>query len=321
MTPYTCPRCDYKTLRKADIIRHFKRILICPCLNETQLQLTDEIKYIVIRDRMYHTPKETTYMVNNIMNNNIMNCYFHSPFEKIRAYTEYKNIKMISLDETINDICSEKKQNFDRNESICYNKLNIDDLLQILDDISSSSDPEYNDFNVLVDTKQNKLSFVENDGKWKVSIVDKGLSILIAKIKESLLDYYECYLIRQLRQMIITDDLLREYYKFIAVFNLDPLVNSCDDSVILENDDIRLFTCQKEYAPMYKEIKADLNIEERTMIRQQTIDIIKRNSCYNEDRLSMELHNIFAEEEDFKKFLSTRREPRFPLKPSYSNRG
>lgn len=300
---YICPRC-FITMKKSNIIRHFARKNPCVCKNETQLVLTDQIKSIVLQDRIYHIPKETKgpKNVNNTVNN-FMNNYFSGPLDKIRALTEYRNTKMLTVDQTIDEKCFEKKQKYERNQNIYYNKLTIDDLLQILDDISNSSDPDYKDFNVLYDKKQNKMSYMEDDGRWKVSLVDKGLSMLLGKIKDNFLDYYECYLIRQIRLDNATDDLLKEYYKFLVVFHIEPITYSSDDSVILENDDYEVYTCKDEFYSLYTEIRLDIKISERMRIRRQMIDIIKRNSYTNEDRLSSDIHNIFAEEEDFKKFL------------------
>jgi hypothetical protein len=118
------------------------------------------------------------------------------------------------------------------------------------------------------------------------------------------LDYYECYLIRQIRLDRASNVLLKEYYKFLVVFHIEPITYySTDDSVILENDDLEVYTCRDEFYPLYKEIRTDLKPIERERIRRQMIDIIKRNSYTNEDRLSNDIHNIFAEEEEFKKFL------------------
>jgi hypothetical protein len=55
-TLFTCPRCDYETNKKTNIETHFKRKTICP--NVKDIEITNEIKDTVIRDRVYHKPKE-----------------------------------------------------------------------------------------------------------------------------------------------------------------------------------------------------------------------------------------------------------------------
>lgn len=300
--PYTCPRCEYKSLRRADILRHFNRVKPCPCANDHQLQLTNEIKEIVVRDRIYYIKKERAPVVHNI--NNIMSNYFNGPLDKIQALAEYRNTKMIPLDRAIEEKYFETKQKYDKNSNIYYNKLTIDGLLQILDELSLSSDPEYRDLNILYDRKQNKLSYIEDDGKWKVSLVDKGLGLLVEKIKDNFLNYYECYLIRQIIKDNAQIDLLKEYYKFLSVFHIEPITFTSDDSVILENDDYDKYTCKAKFYAVYCETKGNITNTERNRIRRQMIDVIKRNSVSNEDRLSMDIHNIFVQEEEFKKFLN-----------------
>jgi hypothetical protein len=67
---------------------------------------------------------------------NIMNNYFNSPVEKIEAITEFKNQQMLTLSQSID----EKKRSFELNPNIYNNKLDMNDLIEIIDDISSSSD-------------------------------------------------------------------------------------------------------------------------------------------------------------------------------------
>lgn len=52
--PFTCPRCDYKTKIGRDIKLHFNRKLQCPKIQD--INLTPEIKNMVIQDRVYHIP-------------------------------------------------------------------------------------------------------------------------------------------------------------------------------------------------------------------------------------------------------------------------
>lgn len=53
--PYTCPRCNYNCPRRDTMRTHFKRNRGCPNINN--VELTDEIKNIVLNDRVYHPPK------------------------------------------------------------------------------------------------------------------------------------------------------------------------------------------------------------------------------------------------------------------------
>lgn len=306
--PYTCPRCEYKSLKKVDILRHFNRVRPCACTNDQQLQLSQHIINIVLTDRIYHSPKASIKPNVTITQHNVNN-YFTGPLDKLQALTEYKNIKMLTVDANINDKYMQKRVRYEKNPNVFYNKLTIIDLLQVLDELSMSTDPDHSDFNILYDKKRNKISYVEDDGEWKVSLVDKGLSLLLEKVKESFLDYYESYLIRKIRKKAeaeLSTDLLHEYYKFIAAFHIQPITYAAQDSTILENDDDNLFSCVDEFYPIYRKIKQGLKDSERARIRKMTLDVITRNSCLNEDRLSTDLHNIFVKEDEFLKFLDSR---------------
>lgn len=56
--PYQCPRCGYKSAKKWDMQRHlYGRDKECQGEVE-DIELTDEIKESIIKNRIYHRPKE-----------------------------------------------------------------------------------------------------------------------------------------------------------------------------------------------------------------------------------------------------------------------
>jgi hypothetical protein len=52
--PFCCPRCNYETKIGRDMNLHFQRKTGCTNINN--IELTDEIKEIVLKDRIYHKP-------------------------------------------------------------------------------------------------------------------------------------------------------------------------------------------------------------------------------------------------------------------------
>jgi hypothetical protein len=55
--PYTCPRCDYKNKDKYSIRRHlYDRTQECPAY-KNDIELTDEIKEYILKNRVYQIPK------------------------------------------------------------------------------------------------------------------------------------------------------------------------------------------------------------------------------------------------------------------------
>jgi hypothetical protein len=55
---YTCIRCDYKTRKKNDMRKHLYNLKIeCPAINNN-IELTNEIKECILKNRIYKIPKE-----------------------------------------------------------------------------------------------------------------------------------------------------------------------------------------------------------------------------------------------------------------------
>jgi hypothetical protein len=218
---------------------------------------------------------------------------------------------MLSLSESIEEKYYDKKRSFELNPNMYDNKLNMNDLIEIIDDVCSSNDSNHTDFNMMFDKKLNKLMYLEDNGTWKTCLVDKGLNLIVAKIKDNFLDYYECYVIRKIRDEVDNAELrntLKEYYKFLSVFETEPIVKDTDDSVILENNDMNIYSCMDEFYPYYNEMKNELKVSERTRIRNVTINVIKTNTNTNEERLSLDICNIFSNEaEEFQQFLHSKR--------------
>ena len=100
---YMCPRCNYISRVKKDINQHlYNRKTACPDING--LELTDEIKQIVIQKRRYHPPKKET-IVNNINNFNMMiNLVNGLSFEekiiqKPGYVLEYTKLKILDIED------------------------------------------------------------------------------------------------------------------------------------------------------------------------------------------------------------------------------
>jgi hypothetical protein len=63
-----------------------------------------------------------------------------------------------------------------------------------------------------------------------------------------------------------------------------------------------------EFSPIYHDIKENLKGSERARVRNVTVDVIRRNSNTNEERLSMDIVNIFGKDQgEFRKFLDCKR--------------
>ena len=55
--PFKCPRCEYDTNVKQNMVKHLHRTRLCP--NKHNVELTEEVKECVLKDRVYHISKST----------------------------------------------------------------------------------------------------------------------------------------------------------------------------------------------------------------------------------------------------------------------
>jgi hypothetical protein len=72
--PFKCPRCEYDTNVKQNMVKHLHRTRLCP--NKHNVELTEDVKECVLKDRIYHisksTPKPKPSPMINCENTNII---------------------------------------------------------------------------------------------------------------------------------------------------------------------------------------------------------------------------------------------------------
>lgn len=310
---YICPRCFYRTNKWSNINNHFQRKR--PCSNIGNLELTDEIKSIVKRDKIYHVPRQevkpTTTITNNVTNiQNIINQQM-TPVKKLMKYAEYKEIDLLSLDEDVNDKYSNLKYRLKKaseHTSRSYNhELRSKDFHKVIDEISQSKKHDFHDFNIIYDTEMNKISILDDDGEWKETLVQEALYDIIYTVQDNYLDEYEIYLIKRIKNGNTFDaqcakELLREYYRFIGVFELPPFCIK-DDTNFLTDVEYGSTTIKDEFYPMYASIKSDVKLGEKKNVQKTVLDIIKRNSAKNLKNLNACIYTLFSNDNAFQQFM------------------
>lgn len=335
---YVCPRCSYTTVKRANIITHLERKR--PCADINHLELTEEIKEIVLRNRIYHPPKEdvnvkpTMNVTNNNVITNIQNIINNNmtPVEKLMKYAEYKDIDLIPLDEDLNDRYANLKYKLKKaNESSGsastsstfastsaststsassrpYNhELRSKDFQKVIDEISQSNKKDFNDFNIIYDTKMNKISILDDDGEWKETLIQEALYEIIYLVQDNYFDEYETYLIKRTKYGQSYDaqcakELLREYYRFISIFDLQPFCIK-DDTNFLKDVEYGSTTIKDEFYPMYLSIKDNVKLGEKKNVHKTVLDIIKRNSAKNLNNLNTSISSLFSNDSDFQQFM------------------
>lgn len=330
-TPYECIRCGYNTHDKRLMRKHlYERKKPCPG-EKNIITLTDDIKncildnkrYIITQDpekneHQYHIPTPTNIVNNTTTINNYQQITdFISNMDnvdKITKLSEYKNIDLIDFDERV-----EKKYHkfTERLESdkIDDFKLSFDNIMEIIDNVTSTSNGG-EDLNFLYEQYSNKLK-IFNDGEWSSTIFEIGVKEIIDIIKTYYLDYYECYLCRQIHNDDINmlmktkkKEYLTEYYKLLVCFDLQPYIKGKTNNKIMypsnhpsyyqSTDSVSDFEIEESIMEIYRNIKENIKHMEVNKLKRDINNLIKRNSKSNIIELNRRVMEIIQVDDVFK---------------------
>jgi len=289
--PYTCPSCGITFEKKTFMKRHFyERQKHCPRV-ALDITLTDEIKQYVLENRIWRPQKQTSSTptivnnvnnVNNVINNfNTMNNFLSTiePIEKIKHYTNYKSIDTIPFEDKVDRIYSEQYDQL-TSDKCPHFELGMDDIFDIIDEISQVNTDKIYELNVFYDEKGKKI--VIYDGDWKYLRFKCAVKTILSIIKSSYTNAYEAYLIRRLKNSNLsafkkqkTHELLSEYYRFLGSNDVLPGVK--DEYVTGDIDSLDEDT-RDEYYELYTKINNNMTKGEQTKIQKEIIDIVQRNS-------------------------------------------
>ena len=311
--PYKCIRCDYTTYRKSSMKRHLYE-LTKPCpATENDLELNDDIKDYILKNRVYHIPKEekpkTIYQtINNIQNNNnTMNNYLNSlPVEeKYEKLIKFGDVKPLGIEFMIEGKYEKPIKKMDNDKYRWGMHLNTDNLLEIVDNISKVSE-NFEDFNVIYDAGMKKIKLYSRS--WNVYLVEMGVKKLVETIQDNYLYAYEMYLIKKIYNGKISNypeltkykNSLYEYYKFMNIFDVQPYCVEKTNNDILE-DNNNSYEIQDKIFNIYNSIaipKGEIN-----KMKKIVLDIIKSNSKNNINELNKKLIDLLKMNDEFKEDL------------------
>jgi hypothetical protein len=306
---YTCPRCSYETHRKDTMEKHLNRRRLCPG-GQSNIEITEEIKQIILKERIYHIPKASKH-VSNVVNynyNNVMTLMNTSltPIEMVKSFNKYNKINVIGVDDYFEDKFCEISSSLE-NPDFCL-ELKIDDLLSVIEEITSSK-KLVEELNILYDSKLDQINLKE-DSEWKPSIVNLGLKIILSKLQDYYLDYYECSVITKIvnsnnelsKQQ--NRELLDEYYRFIAAFDLPPFVKGRKDEYIVRSIlDENATSVSDQFMSRYNSVKGKLKLTDRRSIQKGVLDILKRNSAMSINSIKSRISDMFCNDKLFQEFM------------------
>ena len=317
---YLCVRCGFNTKIKNDIRRHFYNLKkICPA-TKNNVELTEEIKEYILNNRIYIIPKPTKQKPQIIHNNQIINNYQQinnlitsmDSFEKINKYIKYKNIELLDIDERFNETF-ELKSNKLKNNKFKYFHLNLQSIIEIIDEITTIKD--INKLNIFYDNILNKIK-IFCDNEWLSFLIDFGIITLINKIQYAYLNSYECYLIRKIinennyhsKQEL--KEILEEYFKFLAWFDIKPYIFKKNNNKILFNDnDDKYYESNNDYSiyddyyKLYTNIILKINKTEQFKVKKGIESIIKKNMKSFIIELNKKICESLQNDEEFKNDL------------------
>ena len=316
--PYTCPRCNYSTSRKDNMKKHLHlKNKPCPSTHH-DIELTDDIKHHILDNRIYRIQdpvKITTQTLNNInmMNNFVANM---DPLEKIKKITEYCQVEITDFEEKIESFYAKDIKRLE-NDTFKYGfELEENDFMMIVDKLTKViRGDQRNEFieeiNVIYDTKSKRIKVYS--GQWDVYLVNHGLKHLIHTIIEYYLEKYEIYLIRKLAKpvSILQNSsfmkCIRDYYRFIGCFEIQPFCNGKTDSQLLYSDDEENQNSEdrvaRRFQALYETEYNGLTNAQRKAVHHNVLEIIKSNSKCNIAQLDKDIIGIVNIDPEFNKHL------------------
>lgn len=323
---YTCPRCNYTTSKKTYMYKHlFTLKRICPG-HKSSIELTEEIKQYILTNRIYVVPKpvdpikvfKQTINYNNTMNNFIANM---DTVEKLQKVLQYQNRRSLPFNTHVEKALQCNVEELKKRDSDVL--LSNNDILELVGKVSlignAKMEQPLEAFSILYDTKLKSLKTSNDNGSWNEYLLHKGIQMVIQAIKEVYLDDYEVALIQKMENSCFRSrahqelsEILESYYKFLACFELMPIVEAKKDRDLLYERWSREWSeCAysgtgkaDQYMKIYNKIKEGLLQRDIITLHKNAVAILKLNTMKNIDDLNKMVIGLFTNDEAFKNLLT-----------------
>ena len=228
---------------------------------------------------------------------------------------KHTNKELICFDQSIEYKYSKTVEKLENNTWKYGFELKREDLLDIIDEISKvelniDKVKTFEDLNIYYDKNADKIQLY--DGEWEEMLSYKGVKKILEIIQSYYWDAYECYLLRKCFNDTsafnkqVCKELLREYYKFIGCFDVEPFVKNKDNESILGRpcNSVEFSICDEIYK-LYVSTRDNVKKSEINCVKKSVIDIIRKNSDRNTTELNKRIFELFNMDEDFKEhFMS-----------------
>lgn len=303
--PFTCPRCGYETKIKTHMQNHlYVRQNVCNA-SISSLELTEEIKAIIIRDRIYRPPppqktkpsitnnnyKQINYIINNT-----------DLISKVEKITAHKQTPLIDLSQHTEDVFMSRIKKLNNDEVSNY-QLTMDNLVAFVDELTNVKTVDR--MNIMYD-KRAVCMMIFNNGCWNTNHKDDVHRAIVQSIKEVYLDVYECYVLRKIYGQG-TDpgsrtqfrERLKEYYRFIFAFGMEPGVKGCSNADILNNIEYNDYTIADEMTELFtKSTDGMQGSDIKNIIKQAKTKIFMNCTLVIRD-LDKQIRDCMSQDPDF----------------------
>ena len=335
--PYTCARCGYASPRKSSMYNHlFHKKTSCPKAI-SDIELTDEIKHTILDNRVYRVPVVVAPPVINITTlnqminyNNTINNLVSSmdPIDKLTKYINHKDIPLLEIGDSIGNSFVKKVEGLNKpttDEFGVYDSriLDSNNILEVIDQVSSLANEHCENMNIIYEKKFNKLKLYDM-GRWNDHLLFAGITTLLTIIQDNFFNVYECFLIRKIelstlcyQDKFAIKEKLMEYYKFIGCFNIDPYVKNKNESEIIYNQDDKRCdpfidptddntALNQKYLALFTKVCDETKAGELNRIKTTVVDIITKNCLKNVDELNKKVVALFNMDDEFKQTIMPR---------------
>jgi hypothetical protein len=303
--PYTCPRCGYAVSKRGTIRRHLYEMKGICSPTVSNIEMTNEIKEIVLQQRIYKPPVQTS--LNVINNNQTINNYIANMdvFEKLNHLTQYNHKTIENFEEKVERIYEDTARRFQEDDfrvgNVTYNHSHFLDMIH---NITKAKERDLEDFNVVYD-QTNKRFCISVSGDWEDFQKDNGLSMLVETLIDYHLEYYEVYIIRKIMNASVLEKHsleknITDYYRFLAAFDIKPRIADKTDTDITDNASSSSRTIIDRYTDMYSAIIGSITTKQRREIHKEVLDIVKANTSTNAKDLNKRIMNMLKLDAEFK---------------------
>jgi hypothetical protein len=304
----------------------FKRKHVCPG-QFADIELTEAIKQSILANRIYHVPRpvdpakviKQTINYNNTMNNFISNM---DTIDKLQRFLKHQNMRPIAFNKHVENTLQHHIEELMEQSNDVH--LSSNDILDLVDKVSYISNSKHAQpmeaFNILYDNKMKTVKTCNANGSWNEYLVHKGVQMVMKAIQEAYLEQYEIDLIRKLHKFKYrcrayqeVQEVLENYYKFLACFELNPIVERMKDrDLLLERWSVEWTACTSQsrekadvYLGIFNKIKDRLLQKDIIALHKRAVEILRHNTKRNVEELNKMVISLFTNDDSFKDVLTS----------------